>query len=533
MSKRDQQLRSGQPLTHDGLDLLLALVLLVGVYKAFGPVRAGAALAVLAIAGLCWLQIHRRPDGFATRVELRRALTVKAARRRSPVTLPLGRAVGHLRTQLAVAAEDSVLVLAAPRQGKTSQVIIPWLTDWPGPALVTSIRTDVLTTTAILRQERGPVAVLAPTGMVSWPDQVRWSPTTGCVDLDTARRRASVLVTVGQAEKQDSSNAGYFSSNAINLVTLWHHAADVAGLGMHDVLKWSLDERDDTPVTLLRDHPNAAPGAAELADALYRTPPETRSGLWTTAATALAPLLSPAAQAVFCPEPGEPSFDPAAFLRSNGTVYVLVDGERARALAPLITVLFDELLDVAKRAADASPGGRLSPPLAIFGDEIANVTPHPQLPGLMSYAGGSGIFTTVVFQSKAQAEQRFGHDQAAMIWGAATVKLVLGGLAGPELRELSDLAGEHDHTENGRQTHPDGSVTTSTSSQRRRVLEPAAIRTLRPDRREALVIHATTPAVTVRMTRHYEGPNRRRHVAAEREARRIIEATQKADTDAT
>ena len=35
---------------------------------------------------------------------------------------------------LAVSAEDPVLVLSAPRQGKTSQVIIPRLHTWPGPA---------------------------------------------------------------------------------------------------------------------------------------------------------------------------------------------------------------------------------------------------------------------------------------------------------------------------------------------------------------------------------------------------------------
>jgi hypothetical protein len=109
---------------HDGLDLLLAAVLLAGAYKAFGPVKAAVALAVLAIAGLCWMRIRQRPDGFASRPELRRALTEKAARRRSTVTLPLGRAVGH-RTRLAVAAEDSVLVLAAPRQGKPARSSSP------------------------------------------------------------------------------------------------------------------------------------------------------------------------------------------------------------------------------------------------------------------------------------------------------------------------------------------------------------------------------------------------------------------------
>ena len=77
---------------------------------------------------------------------------------------------------------------------------------------------------------------------------------------------------------------------------------------MRDVLTWSLNDRDDTPVKLLREHPEAAPGTAQLLDGLYRTPPETRSGLWTTVQTALAPLLSPAAQASFCPADGD-SFD--------------------------------------------------------------------------------------------------------------------------------------------------------------------------------------------------------------------------------
>src|SRR5262249_36583206 len=116
------------------------------------------------------------------------------------------------KVDLAVSTEDSVLVFAAPRQGKTSQVLIPWTTSWPGPALVTSLRPDLLLATATLREQTtgGTVAVMAPTGMAAWPRMVRWSPTDGCRDLDKARRRAEVMVTVGRGGAQDSSNAGYF-----------------------------------------------------------------------------------------------------------------------------------------------------------------------------------------------------------------------------------------------------------------------------------------------------------------------------------
>ncbi|HTJ66704.1 MAG TPA: TraM recognition domain-containing protein [Actinospica sp.] len=488
-------------------------------------------------AARIWTRFKRRDDGFATRRELAVHLAEPAVLARGPIVRPslatfpfgltdvglrLGRSIPD-KVRLAASTEDSVVVIAAPRQGKSSQVIIPWTHRWPGSALVTSMRTDVLLATAALRSDRGPVAVMAPTGMAAWPSMVQWSPTSGCKNLDKARQRAEVMVTVGRSEKQDSSNAGYFGANATNLLTLWLHAAALAGRTMRDVLAWSLNDRDDTPVKLLRDREGAALGSAQLLDALYRTPPETKSGLWTTVQTALAPLLSPTAQATFCPDDGD-GFDLESFLCSRGTIYLLVAEKQSTALAPLIAAFVDELIETAKRLADAMPGGRLDPPLGLFLDEIANVTPLPSLPALMSFAGGSGIFIAAILQSRAQAEARWGTEQAAMLWGAATVKLILGGLTGAELRDLSDLVGEYDRHMTSYQHSDDGAVTTGSSIQQHKTMTAEDIRTLNSAKREALVIHATTPAVKVRMVRHYEGPDAVLHAQAEKDAREIIDA---------
>lgn len=505
---------------------------------------AGAVLLVIA-AGLLmagvrvWARVKRREDGFATRKDLAVHLAEPAVIKRGPVVrpslsaspfgltdvgLPLGRSIPD-KVRLAVSTEDSVVVIAAPRQGKSSQVVIPWVHRWPGPALVTSIRMDVLLTTTTLRANAGPVAVMAPTGMTSWSQMVRWSPTAGCRSLDKARQRAEVMVTVGRSEKQDSSNAGYFGANATNLLTLWLHAAALAGRSMRDVLTWSLNDRDDTPVKLLRDRPGAAPGSAQLLDGLYRTPPETKSGLWTTVQTALAPLLSPTAQATFCPTSEADGFDLEHFLLSKGTVYLLVAEKQAAALAPLIAAFVDELIETAKRMADTMPGGRLDPPLGLFLDEIANVVPLPSLPALMSFAGGSGMFIAAILQSRAQAEARWGAEQAAMLWGAATVKLILGGLSGSELRDLSEtLVGEYDRHMTTYQRSDDGAITTGTSLQQHKTMTAEDIRTLDSAKREALVIHATTPAVKIRMTRHYEGPDAALYTKAENDARAVLTA---------
>lgn len=473
--------------------------------------------------------------GFATRRQLRASLAERTVIGRGTTIRPsltgrtitvedigvrLGRSVPG-RLPLAVSAEDSALVLAAPRQGKTSQVIIPWLHSWPGPAIVTSIRPDVLMNTAIGRQARGPVLVMAPTGMISWPETMMWSLASGCASFDKARTRADVMVTVGKSDAtSDSTDGGYFALSATNLLAGWLHAADLSGGSADDVLRWAFDERLDEPIRILASTSDAADGTAAMLDALYRLPADTtRAALWTTAQTALAPLLAPAARATFTPAAGQAT-DLAAFLRAGGTCYLLADERRSAALAPVICAFADELLEVAKSLADTAPGARLDPPLGMFLDEVANIVPLPQLPALMSFAGGTGIFVAAVLQSMAQARNRWGHDSAAMIWDAATVKIILGGLSGDELRDISDLAGEYRETLTSWQ-HGQGSHTVSSTVQDRKTLTPEQIRTVSAHHRHALVIHATTPIVRVRMTRHYEGPHRREFEASRERAQQI------------
>ena len=186
----------------------------------------------------------------------------------------------------------------------------------------------------------------------------------------------------------------------------------------------------------------------------------------------------------------------------------------------MVSAFADDFIETAKGIADGLPGGRLDPPCGLFLDEVANIVPLPQLPALMSFAGGTGLFVVAVLQSMAQARNRWGADAAAMLWGAATVKLVLGGLAGEDLREISELAGEYRETVITWQ-RGQGGHSLSSAIQDRRTLTPGQVRTLKSHRREALVIHATTPAVRVRMTRHYEGPDKDVFAASVAESRKI------------
>jgi len=342
------------------------------------------------------------------------------------------------------------------------------------------------------------------------------------------------MVTVGRPETggSDSTNAGFFAKTSINLLAGWLHCAAITGRSMNDVLGWAMDERQDEPIRLLRDHPRAATGVAALLDGIYRSPAETRSNMWTTVGTAVAPLLADNARAAFAPAPGR-SFDVEGFLTGSGstgragTVYLIVPEHEARQVAPLITAFVEEITRTATRLAGLAPTGRLDPPLGLFLDEVANVVPLPDLPQLMSYAAGSGIFVAAILQDLAQARARWGRDGADMIWAAATCKIALGGLSGDELGEFSRLAGKYRESLTSAQFGGQQGAVYQTGLNDREVIAPDLVRQLSRDERQALIIHAATPAVLTRMRRHFEGPHAQEHAASKMQTRAALLAAER------
>jgi len=103
-----------------------------------------------------------------------------------------------------------------------------------------------------------------------------------------------------------------------------------------------------------------------------------------------------------------------------------------------------------------------------------------------------------VLQSLAQARARWGAEQARAMWDAATVKVVLGGLADiDDLEDISRLAGEYDQTTTSRTSSTTGG-SRSTSLRRARVLPVEELRTLPFG--SALLLHRTLRPVRLKMT---------------------------------
>lgn len=468
----------------------------------------------------------RRP-GMASGSDVARHLSVRAVQQRSAAVRPslagVKRPAPHLvalclgrdgltRQSVWGSVEDSYIVLGPPRAGKGVHLVIPLTLDAPGAAIVTSTRPDVLRATWARRREHGPAALFDPQDLSGQGNTLRWSPVRGCAEPLTAILRARALVAGGaKLDGGTVTNGDFWKSTAEAVVRCYLHAAALGGRGIADVLRWVGNPTDSTPVDLLRRSSAAAAGwAAELA-AQVDADSRHRDNVWAGVRRSFDCLADPRVLAACSPGPGE-DFDPDAFLDDDGTLYLLGSAAAQLSVAPLITALVEDVVEAARRRAARAPGGRLDPPLTLMLDEAANIAPLPSLPSLLSDGGGTGLTTLAVLQSLAQARARWGEEQARSMWDAATVKIVLGGLADiDDLEDISRLAGEYDETTTTRTSSMTGG-SRSTSFRRARVLPVEELRTLPFG--WALLLHRTLRPVRLQMTPWWKRPDGKQVTAA-------------------
>ncbi len=170
-----------------------------------------------------------------------------------------------------------------------------------------------------------------------------------------------------------------------------------------ELLRWTLDPaaaHDD--VSILLSIPAAATGWGDALRAMLEADPRTRDSIWQGVSLSLGALAEPRMLDALSPPEGE-EFDPAAFLRSNGTLYLLDTGAGSNNSAALVSAFVEDLVETARRIAARSAGSRLNPPLLLALNEIGNLAPLPSLPTLMAKGGSTGITTMPVLESLAQA----------------------------------------------------------------------------------------------------------------------------------
>lgn len=403
-------------------------------------------------------------------------------------------------TPLFASWEDVIVAVMAPRSGKTTSLAIPSILNAPGPCIATSNKADLWAATAEIREARTKQRVWTfdPQG-VARTDQTWWWPVlAGVKTVEEAERLAGHFVTT----VEDERSRDIWGPAATELLASLVLAAAHANKPITHVYRWLSQETNKEPVDLL--HEAGFSPAADSLDGLQKSAPETRASVFFTARAACKCLRDPDITAWVTPGTATETFDPAAFVVSKQTLY-LMSKDGGGSAAPLVAALVDRVLRAGVRTAEATPASRrLDPPLVVALDEAANVARISDLPLLYSHFGSRGILPITILQSYAQGRAVWGDGGMKSLWSAATVKLIGAGMDDPEFAEnISKLVGDHDVSTVSVSTGQ-GKRNTSTSLRQQRVLTAAQIRAL-PKGRALLLATGAKPAM-VQLQPFYAGP---------------------------
>ncbi|MGC5224914.1 type IV secretory system conjugative DNA transfer family protein [Micromonospora sp. DT81.3] len=443
--------------------------------------------AGLTVAGLIAYRRYRQSDtafiaelrsrpGFAEASEIRKYISSKAVLGRArqlrpdiahPRATDVGWQVGRSRNMdVFVSIEDSVALEGPPRSGKGYRVLISAILDWSGPLITTSTTNDNLTATMRMRERRGDVHVFDPQGLSGVRHPLRVSPIAGCEDPLVAMQRGTAIIT-GTALGASTTNGEWAQASGVVLGRLLHAAA-VGDRTIADLYNWGTSPiAARKAVDVLRA--DGVPGWGDNLEATLAGDDKLVSSIWFGVQGAVAPLAVPKIREALMPRPGDPVFDPREFLDAANTLYLVGSASGASAMGGFLGALLDDVVEVARTRALASPGSRLAHPLGLILDEIANMFRWGNLPRIMADGGGRGICTFVVLQALSQAETSWSRAEADTIWAAATAKVLLGGASHVDhLRDIETLLGSRQtrRTQRSWSTHVAGH---STSEQHERL----------------------------------------------------------------
>jgi type IV secretion system protein VirD4 len=379
-------------------------------------------MAVLAAAALLIARARRRPARtraahFASRGELSE-LRVRGP---EPGRVTLG---VHHRAVIASEPRASVMVVGPSQSGKTTGIVVPALLEWDGPALSTSIKSDVVHDTHVARKARGEVRIFDPTASAKLP-HTPWSPIAAARTWEGARRTAARLLGVGESGAARSADETFWRPAGARFLAPLLLAAAHGDLTMSAVLSWiaTVNEREPAELLACSPSPGAKP-ALEALSSVWKADPRFRSSLLQTVATALDPWQEPAiAEATI----GESRISASWLLDGPNTLYLISPADDQRRLRGLFAAL---LADITAGAFErsAQSGKPIEPALLLALDEVANIAPLPNLDEIASTGPGQGVQLLTVLQNISQAADRWGRDRAETIVANHRARLFCSGI---------------------------------------------------------------------------------------------------------
>lgn len=395
----------------------------------------------------------------------------------------------------------AVALIGPSRSGKTTAAVSGILC-WDGPAVLSSVKADLLATTAGWRRRQGEVLVYDPTATTG-AATASWSPLRAAGTVLGAQRAARALCEAAPKSDSVKGSLDFWLAQAEILLSGLLFVAARTNKDMARVCEWVMtqdrpreDKAGDVQLglsLLLADKDPAVVDAASRASqavmSIWEMEEETRSSVYATTQTVVWPWADPGVAAA-SQGPGV-SLD--WLLGGPNTLYLCAPIEDQARLAPAFGGLLNDLVkQIFLRVA--ATGKPLDPPLLIVIDEAAN-TPLRALPEYASTLAGLGVVLVTVWQSIAQLEHAYG-AQADSILTNHRSKLFYTGLSDPSaFRYLAAVLGDVEVETRSRSDAAEGRRSEQVATSREPLVPPHMARQMRPG--DALLLHGTLPPAHV------------------------------------
>ncbi len=417
---------------------------------------------------------------------------------------PLSTSRGRLRRRR-VPHRTSVAMVGPTRCGKTAAAISGIL-DWSGPAILSSVKSDLMGATIRWRRTLGEVRLFDPTASTREAITCGWSPLRNAGTVTGAQKAARTLVDAGP--RRGIEDLEFFLRLAEQL--LWPHLFFGAsgGRAMRDVVHWllaqqsPLEEDSDLAQTielaLLDPDPDRREDARHAHHALraiWGFDHRTRSNAYATVQTLIGAWTDPGVMAASDLE----EIDLEWLLAGANTLYICSPLHEQQRLAPVFGALLGDLINQAyERVARTDEA---LPMTLLVLDEAAN-TPTRWLPQVASTCAGIGLLLVTIWQSKAQLDAAYG-DLADSVLTNHGTKIIFSGASDlPTLEYAARLVGDEEIMRRSTTLDQrDGHRTLSLSKQAVALLPGHVLRQTRPG--HALLIHGALPPAHLKTQPYY------------------------------
>lgn len=396
--------------------------------------------------------------------------------------------------QLANPPLRSKLVLAPSGAGKTPRVVIPDVLLHHGPAVVASIKGDVLALTRQHRSTLGEVWVFDPSEVVG--PSARWSPiahiTSWAEALDAARWIQESSKADGAGGVQDRD---FWDAQARFLLAPLLFLAARRNKTIGDVAELVTGGEDTEHLVAKELATTGEPGPSTYWARFTGLEHRTKSSVLVTAATVLEAWTHPRVAAAVNVLAGEAGvLDPDKLLDGGAhTLYLVAPASEQSMFTPIYETLVNAITMRVERAAQARGGIALDPPLLLEIDEAANIAPLRNLDKLASRGAGEGIIVVSVWQDEGQIETIYGPAKARTILANHFSKVYLAGIQDHQtLVNLSQQIGR-DPMRQTSTTTGEKSRSSTTSFHELDVAPPSWIRQMDAD--QAIVIAGRFPSI--------------------------------------